>query len=205
MGITVTAGENAGNNLNTEVASSLLKDVTLGIADKAVTAGKLDAGTSTSDAPRVGIADQDGNVTYQDLQTVVQAEQKTVVLENGTNTTVSSRVDAAKPNETIWKVDVANAVKTVAAATALVAEDAVVLVNADAAPTEGIVITLPVADANNKGKKYTIKKLDTNEDGYVVVEGNVAGLNGKKLETGLPYSGWDFVSDGTQWQIVNKF
>ncbi|WP_156424204.1 beta strand repeat-containing protein [Myroides odoratus] len=205
VGITVTAGENAGNNLNTEVASSLLKDVTLGIADKAVTAGKLDAGTSTSDAPRVGIADQDGNVTYQDLQTVVQAEQKTVVLENGTNTTVSSRVDAAKPNETIWKVDVANAVKTVAAATALVAEDAVVLVNADAAPTEGIVITLPVADANNKGKKYTIKKLDTNEDGYVVVEGNVAGLNGKKLETGLPYSGWDFVSDGTQWQIVNKF
>ncbi|MCS4239033.1 putative NAD-dependent protein-ADP-ribosyltransferase YbiA (DUF1768 family) [Myroides gitamensis] len=205
VGITVTAGENAGNNLNTEVASSLLKDVTLGIADKAVTAGKLDAGTSTSEAPRVGIADQEGNVTYQDLQTVVQAEQKTVVLENGTNTTVSSRVNATNPNETIWKVDVANAVKTVAAATALVAEDAVVLVDANAAPTEGIVITLPEADANNKGKKYTIKKLDTNEDGYVVVAGNVAGLNGKKLETGLPYSGWDFVSDGTQWQIVNKF
>ncbi|MDM1046203.1 hypothetical protein HX004_15070, partial [Myroides sp. 1354] len=205
VGITVTAGENAGTNLNTEVASSLLKDVTLGIADKAVTAGKLDAGTSTSDAPRVGIADQDGNVTYQDLQTVVQAEQKTVVLEDGINTKVSSRVDAANPNETIWKVDVANAVKTVATATALVAADAVVLVDANTAPTEGIVITLPTADQNNKGKKYTIKKLDTNEDGYVVVEGNVAGLNGKKLETGLPYSGWDFVSDGTQWQIVNKF
>ena len=175
------------------------------IADKAVTAGKLDAGKVTSDAPRVGIADQEGNVTYQELQTVVQAEQKTVVLEDGINTKVSSRVDTANPNETIWKVDVANAVKTVATATALVADDAVVLVNADNAPTEGIVITLPTADATNKGKKYTIKKLDTNEDGYVVVEGNVAGLNGKKLETGLPYSGWDFVSDGTQWQIVNKF
>ncbi|WP_158962913.1 beta strand repeat-containing protein [Myroides fluvii] len=205
VGITVTAGENAGTNLNTEVVSSLLKDVTLGIADKAVTAGKLDAGTSTSDAPRVGIADQDGNVTYQDLQTVVQAEQKTVVLEDGINTKVSSRVDAANPNETIWKVDVANAVKTVATATALAAADAVILVDADQAPTEGIVITLPTADANNKGKKYTIKKLDTNEDGYVVVAGNIGGLNGKKLETGLPYSGWDFVSDGTQWQIVNKF
>ena len=205
VGITVTAGENAGTNLNTEVASSLLKDVTLGIADKAVTAGKLDAGASTTDTPRIGVADQNGNVTYQDLQTVVQAEQKTVVLEDGTNTTVSSRVNATNPNETIWKVDVANAVKTVAAATALAATDAVVLVNAAAAPTEGIVITLPDADATNKGKKYTIKKLDTNEDGYVVIAGNVAGLNGKTLETGLPYSGWDFVSDGTQWQIVNKF
>jgi len=205
VGITVTAGENAGTNLNTEVASSLLKDVTLGIADKAVTAGKLDAGTSTTDAPRIGVADKDGNVTYQDLQTVVQAEQKTVVLEDGTNTTVSSRVDATNPNETIWKVDVANAVKTVATATALAATDAVVLVNAQAAPTEGIVITLPDADVTNKGKKYTVKKLDTNEDGYVVIAGNVAGLNGKTLETGLPYSGWDFVSDGTQWQIVNKF
>ncbi|MGS4344882.1 beta strand repeat-containing protein [Myroides odoratus] len=205
VGITVTAGENAGTNLNTEVASSLLKDVTLGIADKAVTAGKLDAGTTTTDAPRIGVADQNGNVTYQDVQTVVQAEQKTVVLEDGTNTTVSSHVNATNPNETIWKVDVANAVKTVAAATALAATDAVVLVNAQAAPTEGIVITLPDADATNKGKKYTIKKLDTNEDGYVVIAGNVAGLNGKTLETGLPYSGWDFVSDGTQWQIVNKF
>ncbi|MGL4582590.1 MAG: hypothetical protein ACRCVU_06370, partial [Flavobacterium sp.] len=127
-----------------------------------------------------------------------------VVLEDGINTKVSSRVDTAKPNETIWKVDVANVVKTVAVATTLGAEDAVLLVDASAGTTD-IVVTLPAADENNKGKKYTVKKLDKNEDGYVVVAGNVAGLEGKKLETGLPYSGWDFVSDGTQWQIVNKF
>ncbi|MDR0196293.1 MAG: hypothetical protein LBI73_14325 [Myroides sp.] len=203
VGITVTAGEDAGTT--SVVASSLLKDVTLGIADKAVTAGKLDAGTSISDAPRVGIADKDGNVTYEDLQTQVQAKQKTVVLEDGINTKVSSRVDTAKPNETIWKVDVANAVKTVAVATTLGAEDAVLLVDASVATTD-IVVTLPAADENNKGKKYTVKKLDKNEDGYVVIAGNIAGVEtGKKLETGLPYSGWDFVSDGTQWQIVNKF
>ncbi|MEK6509217.1 hypothetical protein [Myroides sp. C4067] len=203
-GITVTAGVEEGTD--TSVASSLLKDVTLGIADKAITAGKLDAGTSTSDAPRVGIADKDGDVIYQDLETQVQNTQKTVVLENGTNTTVSSRVDVAKPNETIWKVDVANAVKTVTSATSLVAEDAIILVDANAATTDGIVITLPTASEENRGKKYTIKKLDKNEDGYVVIEGNVAGVErGKKLETGLPYSGWDLVSDGTQWQIVNKF
>ncbi|MEK6485677.1 hypothetical protein AABL82_15590, partial [Myroides odoratimimus] len=203
-GITVTAGVEEGTD--TSVASSLLKDVTLGIADKAITAGKLDAGTSTSDAPRVGIADKNGDVIYQDLETQVQNTQKTVVLENGTNTTVSSRVDVAKPNETIWKVDVANAVKTVTSATSLVAEDAIILVDANAATTDGIVITLPTASEENRGKKYTIKKLDKNEDGYVVIEGNVAGVeSGKKLETGLPYSGWDLVSDGTQWQIVNKF
>ncbi|EHO09115.2 hypothetical protein MODO_2165 [Myroides odoratimimus] len=204
VGITVTAGGVEGTD--TSVASSLLKDVTLGIADKAITAGKLDAGTSTSDAPRVGIADKNGDVIYQDLETQVQNTQKTVVLENGTNTTVSSRVDVAKPNETIWKVDVANAVKTVTSATSLVAEDAIILVDANAATTDGIVITLPTASEENRGKKYTIKKLDKNEDGYVVIEGNVAGVeSGKKLETGLPYSGWDLVSDGTQWQIVNKF
>ncbi|MDM1460712.1 hypothetical protein HX065_11730 [Myroides odoratimimus] len=204
VGITVTAGVEEGTD--TSVASSLLKDVTLGIADKAITAGKLDAGTSTSDAPRVGIADKNGDVIYQDLETQVQNTQKTVVLENGINTTVSSRVDVAKPNETIWKVDVANAVKTVTSATSLVAEDAIILVDANAATTDGIVITLPTASEENRGKKYTIKKLDKNEDGYVVIEGNVAGVeSGKKLETGLPYSGWDLVSDGTQWQIVNKF
>ncbi|MGG5508248.1 hypothetical protein ACPDG4_15600, partial [Myroides sp. C20-1] len=203
VGITVTAGENVGTT--EEVASSLLKDVTLGIADKAITAGKLDAGTSASDAPRVGIADEEGNVTYQDLQTVVQAEQKTVSLEDGINTKVSSRVDGTNPNETIWKVDVATAVKTVSATTTLGAEDAILLVDANAA-TADIVVTLPEANAENKGKKYTIKKLDNNEDGYVVVAGNIAGVEtGKQVETGLPYSGWDFVSDGTQWQIVNKF
>ncbi|MDM1346806.1 hypothetical protein HX017_09215 [Myroides marinus] len=205
VGITVKVGTDAGSSNDTIAANSLLKDVTLGIADKAVTASKLDAGTITLDAPRVGIADKDGNVTYEDLQTQVQAKQKTVVLEDGINTKVSSRVDTAKPNETIWKVDVANAVKTVAVATTLGAEDAVLLVDASAGTTD-IVVTLPAADENNKGKKYTVKKLDNNEDGYVVVAGNIAGVElGKQVETGLPYSGWDFVSDGTQWQIVNKF
>ncbi|KZE83704.1 hypothetical protein AV926_04105 [Myroides marinus] len=208
-GITVTAGDKEGTG--TSVASSLLKDVTLGIANGAVTQDKLYAGTKDADGKgtpaaegTVPVANADGTVTYQDLQTQVQAKQKTVVLEDGINTKVSSRVDTAKPNETIWKVDVANAVKTVAVATTLGAEDAVLLVDASAGTTD-IVVTLPVADENNKGKKYTVKKLDKNEDGYVVVAGNVAGLEGKKLETGLPYSGWDFVSDGTQWQIVNKF
>ena len=69
-GITVTAGTVAGTTTN--VANSVLADVTLGIADNAVTtakiadgaviAGKLSAGTGT--AGRVGIADVNGAVTY---------------------------------------------------------------------------------------------------------------------------------------------
>src|SRR5699024_9348281 len=69
--------------------------------------------------------------------------------------------------------------------------------------TGDITITLP-NPVNHKGKKYTIKKEDTNEDYYINVTGNIAGLSGQTLYTALPYSGWDFVSDGSQWIIVNK-
>ena len=66
-----------------------------------------------------------------------------------------------------------------------------------------MIIALPTADATNKGKKYTIKKQDNNEDYYVTVTGNIDGLT--ELYTALPYSGWDLVSDGTKWTITNKF
>lgn len=67
-----------------------------------------------------------------------------------------------------------------------------------------VTITLPNPTVQ-KGKKYTIKKDDTNENYYINVTGNIAGLGGQNLYTALPYSGWDFVSDGTQWHIVHKF
>ncbi|UVD79173.1 hypothetical protein NWE55_13730 [Myroides albus] len=78
-------------------------------------------------------------------------------------------------------------------------EDVIVLVLAE---SEDLVVTLPDATAN-KGKKYTIKKNDAKEDFYVTVKGNIEGAS--ELYTALPYSGWDLVSDGTIWQIVNKF
>ncbi len=80
--------------------------------------------------------------------------------------------------------------------------DAVILGDAS---TRDITIVLPTPTSANKGKKYTIKKEDTNEDGYINVVGNIIGVPTGSLYTALPYSGWDLVSDGVNWRIVNKF
>lgn len=82
-GITVTAGSAAGTT--SEVASSLLKDVTLGIADGAVKNSKIEAGAVTADkmaskdsdtatnatAGQVPVADGNGGVTYQNVSTAI--------------------------------------------------------------------------------------------------------------------------------------
>lgn len=66
-----------------------------------------------------------------------------------------------------------------------------------------VTISLPNPQ-NNKGKKFTIKKYDDNENNFVNVSGAIEGVPGG-LYTALPYSGWNFVSDGTVWKIVEKF
>lgn len=71
------------------------------------------------------------------------------------------------------------------------------------ASTSSITIALP-NPANNKGKKFTIKKYDDNESNFVNVTGQIEGVSGG-LYTALPYSGWNLVSDGTIWKIVEKF
>ncbi|MEC4114168.1 hypothetical protein VSO92_08610 [Myroides pelagicus] len=232
-GITVTSGATAGTD--TSVANSLLKDVTLGIAKGAVTSDKMRAtvvdpngGSTNAEAGMVPVANADGTVTYDKLDAKDVTYTKPAGEDNGlTSNTVEGVINelAGKKGDlkvagTMLKVDenakgalrhdatisldlagVNKIVETNVDYTAKV-EDVIILASA----TNGdLIVTLPEASAN-KGKKYTIKKHDTNEDGYVIVEGNIIGVaQGKKLETGLPYSGWDFVSDGTQWQIVNKF
>lgn len=66
-------------------------------------------------------------------------------------------------------------------------------------------ITLP-SPVGVKGKKLTIKKSDTNEEAYVNVTTTAGSIEGiAELYTSLPYSGWDIMSDGNNWRIVNKF
>ncbi len=104
----------------------------------------------------------------------------------------------------IWSkldADRTNIVETDVDYTALLS-DAVILGDASSGH---VTITLPTPTTSNKGKKYTIKKEDTNEDGYVNVIGNIIGVPTGNLYTALPYSGWDLVSDGAGWRIINKF
>lgn len=71
------------------------------------------------------------------------------------------------------------------------------------ASSSSITISLP-NPTNNKGKKFTIKKYDNNESNFLTVTGLIEGITGD-LYTALPYSGWNLVSDGTIWKIVEKF
>ncbi|SFI80015.1 hypothetical protein SAMN04487893_101187, partial [Myroides guanonis] len=228
-------------------SDKLLADVKIGIADSGitsekiansnVTAEKLTAGSGTEG--RIGVANAAGDITYQNLETTVQANQKTVILQNGINTTVESASDLTNTNQTNWKVNVEtakgatdkdvaslglvkeaalnptvavsqtgelsvdlsnlNAIKEVSADYTALITDAILLGDAS---SSNITITLPTAQGN-KGKKFTVKKQDANEDFYVNVSGSINGHT--ELYTALPHSGWDLVSDGTTWKIINKF
>jgi hypothetical protein len=120
-----------------------------------------------------------------------------VVKEAETNTTV--KVDAQGTLSV--NLENLNDVKEISGTYQVQLTDAVLLGNAS---TADVTVILP-APQNNKGKTFTIKKQDANEDYYVNVYGNISGLPSNQLYTALPYSGWVLVSDGTQWRITNKF
>ncbi len=93
-----------------------------------------------------------------------------------------------------------NAIKEVDTNYTALSSDAILLGNARSG---SITITLP-SPAGNKGKKITIKKYDSNEANYLSVKGAIDGVSGG-LYTALPFSGWNLVSDGTIWKIIEKF
>lgn len=83
----------------------------------------------------------------------------------------------------------------------IVSNDAIILGN----PMHSdIYINLP-DPTTHKGKKYTVKKENNEEDYYVNVIGNIAGIPNQELYTAIPHSGWTFVSDGIQWRVESKF
>ncbi|UVD79174.1 hypothetical protein NWE55_13735 [Myroides albus] len=84
-GITVTAGDVVGTTL--EVANSLLKDVTLGIADNAITTNKINDGAVTQDKLYAGSKDGDGNATV--------AAEGTVPVANADGTVTYKNVSTA--------------------------------------------------------------------------------------------------------------
>lgn len=111
-GITVTAGTAAGDNTNVSLADVVLKDVTLGIADEAITNTKLapravsqdkmtsyttDDGTATPVAAgQVPVAQGDGTVAYQNVATAIGEDLITdgkIVIGNSAST-VTTKADA---------------------------------------------------------------------------------------------------------------
>lgn len=93
-----------------------------------------------------------------------------------------------------------NQVKEINTNYTISSDDSILLGNAS---QNSINITLPNA-AYNKGKRLIVKKEDANEDFYINVFGTIQGVQ-HTLYTALPYSGWEFLSDGSKWRIINKF
>lgn len=66
-----------------------------------------------------------------------------------------------------------------------------------------IVINLP-APHELQGKRYWIRKESTDENFYIKVFGKISGLPvDSHLYTALPYSGWELISDGEFWRIID--
>lgn len=75
------------------------------------------------------------------------------------------------------------------------------------AVTVAITITLPAPSAATKGKKYFVKKTDTNTVNAVTVvsSGTNITIDGQTSIVGaMPQQGWVFMNDGTSWYIVAR-
>lgn len=155
------------------------------VVDGLNTTAVLDA-TSTTDLQK-----------YKVNVGIANASNLGVVKQATTNPTVF--INAA--GELSTSASALNNIVEVSANYPITPEDVVVLGNA----TSDITITLPNA-LGAKGRKLTIKKSDAANDTYVNVVSAGGTIDGESdLYTSLPYSGWDFMSDGTNWKIVNKF
>lgn len=146
---------------------------------------------------KVNVATAKGATEFQYSSGIIEVIPATlgVVKEADINPTVK----VSQQGELSVNLENLNSIKEISGTYNVLPTDAVLLGNAS---TADVTVILPSPE-NYKGKKYTIQKKDTNEDYFVNVYGNINGLT--QLYTALPYSGWDLISDGTQWKITNKF
>ena len=140
----------------------------------------------------------DNNIEYRVNVSTAEGTNLGVVKESGDNATISINEDGE------LAVNLENLNSVVHTNIDYIALWTDVIILGDAS-NEDINILLPNPTLNTKGKKYTIKKIDTNETNYIYVIGNIAGANGQNLYTAIPYTGWEMISDGTVWHIVNSF
>lgn len=132
-----------------------------------------------------------GNIRIRDINSVTGTAVDKVIVADATGVLKTVNLNSL------------NDIKVVETDYTVLDTDRIILGKADL--VSNVTIALPVATVANKGKKYTIKKEDADEDGYVNVTGTIIGVPSGTLYTAVPYTGWDFVSDGSAWRIINKF
>lgn len=141
-----------------------------------------------------------------------KTDQTTITAENVESLLLYNTTDNAhlSPgfyywNGHIWKKLLTKteltSIKVVHADYSVLTSDVYIMGNAQ---TQSITLHLP-NPSGNKGKIYTVKKIDQNENHYLNVQGDIEGIpTNTELYTAVPYSGWQLMSDGTQWIIITK-
>lgn len=99
-------------------------------------------------------------------------------------------------------INTSNAISTQSANYTALATDETILVNAS---TGDVTITLPAADATNKGKRFYIKKVDNSHVNQVIVDSS-SNIDGdpSPLSSSNPYQAWMLQSDGNAWFVVGN-
>ena len=202
---------------------ALLQDLTVDINDNAVTGAKLNDNTAglglvrnattkaldvnAKNGVKVDAADDfvklGGALT--EATTITTTATETLAIAGLQPFTEAQKnvvvVDANGVLKTAT-INTSNAISTQSANYTALATDETILVNAS---TGDVTITLPAADAANKGKRFYIKKVDNSHVNEVIVDSS-SNIDGdpSPLSSSNPYQAWMLQSDGTAWFVVGN-
>ena len=166
-------------NSGVKVKNGIEKDA---LTQDVILGGALDRATKITTTT-------DNTLAIAGLQPFTEAEKNVVVVDaNGVLKTAT--------------INTSNAISTQSTNYTALATDETILVNAS---TGDVTITLPAADATNKGKRFYIKKVDNSHVNEVIVDSS-SNIDGdpSPLSSSNPYQAWMLQSDGTAWFVVGN-
>ncbi len=202
----------------------MLEDVTINIKDNAVTAAKLNDDTAGAGLVRnattkaLDVNAKNGlNVGSDDFVKLGGAlTEATTITTDATNTlALAGLQDYTDADKTVLVIDAnnvvrkanintANAIATKTADYAALATDETILVDAT---SNHVIVTIPAATTENKGKRFYVKLIATNaantNEVRITSSSMIDGLAGpNQIESSNPYQAWLLQSDGMAWYVV---
>lgn len=171
------------------------------LTDGSGTTAVFDSTTQKNKVNLGGLLTEDALITTTSTETLAIAG-----LEDFTGNEKS--IVVLGPGNVLQKasLNTSNAIETKTADFTVGSANETILVDANA---NDVTITLPAADATNKGKRFYIKKIDSNHTKYVNIKSSsavdgIASSTDPQLYSSNPYHAWLLQSDGTAWFVVGN-
>lgn len=208
------------------VNKALLQNLTVNIKDDAVKAVKLNDDTAGAGLVRntttkaLDVNAKNGLMVSDDFVKLGgPLTEKTTLTTDAVNTLAIAGLEdftgAEKsivvlgPGNVLQKASLttSNAIATKAADYTATLADETILVNAAA---NSVTVTLPAADAANKGKRFYVKLVATNAaNTNEVLISSVSSIDGlptgaEQIASSNPFQSWLLQSDGTAWFVVGN-